>query len=103
LGQGLYLASKLISRESLFRQQLTCVAIPGFDQSQQKVLIPDVSITKLVSFCFCQNQHLAGCPTQRQVMRQRVWFAPREVGADCVTNLSFRNPFRGPANQDWIT
>jgi hypothetical protein len=101
LGQGLYLASNLTSRESFFRQQLTCVAIPGFDQSKQKVLIPDVSVTKLVSFSFCQNQRLAGCLTRRQVMRQRVWFAPREVGADYVTNLFFRNPFHGPANQDW--
>jgi hypothetical protein len=36
-------------------------------------------MTKLVSFSFCQNQRFAGCPTQLQVVRLRVWFTPREV------------------------
>jgi hypothetical protein len=69
------LASKLISGKSFFREQLGSEAIPGFDQSQQKVAIPNVSMTKLVSFSFCQDQRLAGCPTQIQIVRQRVSFA----------------------------
>jgi hypothetical protein len=92
------LESKGINGEALFRQQLACVAIPGLDQSQQKVLIPDVSMTKLVSFGFCQNQRLAGCLTQRQVVRQQVWLAPREVGVDRLTDLFFGNPIRSPAD-----
>jgi len=56
------LASKLISGKSFFREQLGSEAIPGFDQSQQKVAIPNVSMTKLVSFSFCQDQRLAGLP-----------------------------------------
>src|SRR5277367_4574970 len=44
--------------KSFFREQLGSEAIPGFDQPQQKVAIPNVSMTKLVRFSFCQDQRL---------------------------------------------
>jgi len=102
-GRGrIYLASKVISGDSFLCQHLSSEAIPGFDQSQQNMLIPNVSVPKLVSLSFCQNERLAGCPTQLQVVRQRVSFAPRDVGFDCHSNLFFRNPLHRPASQDWI-
>lgn len=96
------MASKVTSGDSFLCQQLSSEAIPGFKQSQQNMLIPNVSVPKLVGFSFCQNQRLAGCLTQLQVVRQRASFAPRDVGFDCHNNLFFRNPLHRPASPDWI-
>ena len=66
------------------------------------LLIPDVSMTELVSFCLCQNQRLAGFPTQRQGVRQHGGSLRGQVSVDCLENLFLRNPLHNPADQDWI-
>ena len=96
------MASKVISRESFLCQQLSSETISGFNESKQNMLIPNVLVPQLVGFSFCQNKHLASCLTQLQIVRQRVSFAPRDVGFDFHNNLFFRSPLHHPASQDWI-
>ena len=57
-----YLASNVISGVSFLCQQLSGEAIPGFNESRQNMLIPNIWVPQLVGFFFCQNTRLAPSP-----------------------------------------